>query len=87
MGCTRAEFISWLPGATRQAPLQIDGDMVTISTHGGSVQITLEEKIPRRIGLIALPVLEINFRFSGLDDVTRDKFLAYFDLYTRRGGG
>jgi hypothetical protein len=87
MGCTRAEFMSWLPGATRQAPLQIDGDVVTISAQGGSVQITLKEKLPRRIGSVALPVLEINFCFCGLDDMTRDAFLAYFDLYTRRGGG
>lgn len=87
MGCTRAEFISWLPGATRHAPLRIDGNMVTVLTNGGSVQIALEESVPRRVGQIALPVLEINFRFSGLDEASRDSFLAYFDLYTRRGGG
>ena len=26
MGCTRAEFMAWLPGATRQAPFQIEGE-------------------------------------------------------------
>ena len=41
MGCTRAEFIGWLPGATRQASFQIDGDKVTVITHGGRVQISL----------------------------------------------
>ena len=55
MGCTRAEFMGWLPGATRQAPFQIDGDKVTVITHGGRVQISLEEKPPRRIGAVALP--------------------------------
>lgn len=87
MGCTRAEFISWLPGAIRQAPFRIDGDAVTIATQGGSVEITLEEKAPRRIGLLAMPMLGVNFRFSGLDEAARDEFLAFFDLYTRRGGG
>ena len=87
MGCTRAEFISWLPGATRQAPFQIDGDVVTVMTHGGHVQIYLEEKPPRRIALIALPVLGVTFSFRGLDEPARDDFLAHFDLYTRRGGG
>ena len=87
MGCTRAEFIGWLPGATRQAPLQIDGDLVTVMSHGGRVQIFLEEKPPRRIGLIALPVLGVTFSFHDVDMLTRDDFLAYFDLYTRRGGG
>ena len=87
MGCTRAEFIGWLPGATRQAPLQIDGDQVTVMTHGGRVQIFLEEKPPRRLGLFALPVLGVTFSFRGLDKLTGDDFLAHFDLYTRRGGG
>jgi hypothetical protein len=87
MGCTRAEFISWLPGATRQAPFQIDGDVVTVMTHGGRVRISLEEKPPRRMGLIALPVLGVTFCFRGLDERTRDDFLTHFALYTRRGGG
>jgi hypothetical protein len=87
MGCTRAEFIGWLPGATRQAPFQIDGDVVTVMADGGRVQILLEEKPPRRIGLIALPVLGVTFCFRGLDERTRGDFLAYFDLHTRRGGG
>ena len=87
MGCTRAEFIGWLPSATRQAPFQIDGDTVTVMTHGGCVQISLEQKPPRRMGLIALPVLGVTFCFRGPDKLARDDFLAYFDLYTRRGGG
>ena len=87
MGCTRAEFISWLPGATRQAPFEIDGEIVTVTTHGGRVQIFLEEKRPRRIALILLPVLGVTFSFRGLDEPARDDFLAHFDLYTRRGGG
>jgi hypothetical protein len=87
MGCTRAEFIGWLPGATRNAPLQIEGDRVTVTISGGFVQIFLDEKASRRIGLIALPVLGVTFCFRGLDKRARDDFLAYFDLCTRRGGG
>ena len=87
MGCTRAEFIDWVPGAIRQAPFQIDGDLVTVITHGGRVQILLEEKPPRRIGLLALPVLGVTFSFRGLDKPKLDDFLDHFDLYTRRGGG
>jgi hypothetical protein len=47
----------------------------------------MEQRPPRRMGLIALPVLAVTFRFRGLDKSARDDFLAYFDLYTRRGGG
>ena len=87
MTCTRAEFTSWLPGATRQAPVRIDGNTVTIAVGDGRVQIELAERPPRLAGSMALPVLEISIRFSDLDDRARDDFLAYFDLYTRRGGG
>ena len=51
------------------------------------MQIDLVEKPLRRIGSFALPVLGVTFRFTGLDDAARDDFLAWFDLYTRRGGG
>jgi hypothetical protein len=87
MGCTRAEFMAWLPGATRRAPVEIRGEVVTIATHGGRVQISLEQKPPRRLALIELPVLGVTFCFRGLDESARDDFLAHFDLYTRRGGG
>jgi len=51
------------------------------------VQISLEDKPPRRLGLFALPVLGVTFSFHGLDKLTGGDFLAHFDLYTRRGGG
>ena len=87
MGCTRAELLEWLPGATGQAPLTIDGGGVTATTPGGSVRISMEEKAPRRLGSMALPVLAVTFRFRDLDEAARAEFLRRFDLYTRRGGG
>lgn len=87
MGCTRAELMQWLPGATGQAPLTIDGGVVTAATRGGSVRISMEEKAPRRLGSMALPVLAVTFCFRDLDEAARAAFLRRFDLYTRRGGG
>ena len=87
MGCTRAEFMGWLAGATRGAPLRINGSGATVSLPGGSVQITLDEKPPRTIGALSLPVLGTTFAFDGLDPAAREDFLRFFDLYTRRGGG
>jgi hypothetical protein len=87
MGCTRDDFFRYLPGATRHVPLEIVGDTIAIPLPGGRVRIDLVEKPPRRIGSFALPVLGVTFRFTGLDDAARDDFLAWFDLYTRRGGG
>ena len=87
MGCTRDDFFRYLPGATRHVPLEITGDTIGVPLPGGRVQIELAEKPPRRLGSFTLPVLGVSFRFIGLDDAARDDFLAWFDLYTRRGGG
>jgi hypothetical protein len=87
MTCTRAEFMSWLPGATRHAPVHIAEDVLTIRIGRGTVRIKLEESLPRRVGQMTLPILEVTMDFSGIDEATRSDFIAYFDLYTQRGGG
>jgi hypothetical protein len=87
MGCTREEFMRWLPGATRHAPARIEGDELSLSVGGGRVEISLSVRPPRRIAVLSLPVLAARFHFVGLDAPAREAFLAYFDAYTRRGGG
>jgi hypothetical protein len=87
MGCTRADFLRWLAGATRGAPARVDGDDVTLAVGSGRVEIALSEEAPRRLALLSVPVLKVRFRFVGLDDMAREEFMAYFDAYTRRGGG
>ncbi len=87
MGCTRDDFFRYLPGATRHVPLEIAGDTITLPLQRGRVEIELVERPLRRIGSFALPVLGVTFRFTGVDAAARDDFLAWFDLYTRRGGG
>jgi hypothetical protein len=87
MGCTLEEFLRWLPGATRNAPMQVGTDRATVRTGGGTVEITYAQGRPRTIGPISIPVLDVSFRFVGLEPASRAEFLAYFDMYTRRGGG
>jgi len=87
MGCTRADFMRWLPGAAGHARAAVEGDGLTLSVAGGQVQITLEDRPLRRIAQVALPVLAVRFRFQGVDAVARLEFLERFDAYTRRGGG
>ena len=87
MGCTREDLLRWLPEATGHAPARVDGDAIVLSVGAGEVRITARPCPPRRIALVALPVLAVSFRFEGLDDAAREAFLARFDLYTRRGGG
>lgn len=91
MGCTEADFMRWLPGATRHAPLESnklpDGWLHRVAIDGGAVEIRLKQLAPRRLGRFTLPVLEARFRFLGLSTPQREAFLAWFDHYTRRGGG
>ena len=87
MGCTRAEFERWLPGATRFAQVDSDGATYRVHVDEGVVEISLIEMAPRRIASISLPVLSVTFRFIDIDAEGRAAFLGFFDRYTRRGGG
>lgn len=91
MGCTLAEFARWLPGATRNAPLTSQtygvGMRHRLMVDDGAVEIDLQPCAPRRIAAFTLPVLLVTFRFEGLDELARSRFLVHFDHYTRRGGG
>jgi hypothetical protein len=87
MGCTRAEFLRWLPGATGQVPFYGEDGAFRVRCDAGRVEIAIEERPLRRIASIALPVLAVRFRFIGMDASQRHAFLARFDAYTQRGGG
>ena len=87
MGCTREEFIRWLPGATRHAPMRLTEGEAVVVAGGATVVIRFVPAPPRKIALISLPVLDVVFRFSGADAQAYREFMAYFDLYTSRGGG
>ena len=87
MGCTRAEFLRWLPGATRHAPMQMCADKTVVRAGKATVEIAFALAPPRRIALVSMPVLKVSFRFSGADAGVYREFMTYFDLYTSRGGG
>lgn len=87
MGCTLEEFLRWLPGATRHAPLIRHGGVHRVLSDQGTVDITLEVLPERCIASIRLPVLGVHFRFVEMGEAERVAFLEYFDRYTMRGGG
>jgi hypothetical protein len=87
MGCTRDDLLRWLPAASGHATLRQDGDELVLSVEGGEVRLHAAPRPPRRIALVEIPVLAVRFRFVGLDAAARERFLARFDLFTRRGGG
>jgi hypothetical protein len=87
MGCTREEFVRWLPGATRHAPMQMGVDNAVVHAGKTTVEISFTQAPPRRIARISTPVLNVSFRFSGAGAGAYRDFMSYFDLYTSRGGG
>jgi hypothetical protein len=87
MGCTREEFLRWLPGASRHAPIVMMGDVWRVLSEHGPVEVRIADLPARQIASITLPVLEVRFRFIGMGAEARAAFLDYFDHYTRRGGG
>ena len=87
MGCTREEFLRWLPGAARHAPIQLTANKAMVHAGGATVEISFIQAPPRSIARVSTPVLKVSFRFSGARASAYREFMAYFDLYTKRGGG
>jgi len=87
MACTREDLLRWLPGATRHAPMRVFADKALVRAGDATIEISFTQAPPRRIALVSMPVLNVAFRFSGAGADEYREFMAYFDLYTKRGGG
>lgn len=88
-GCTEAEWLAWLPGAVRGHALTLSGagGAARVGIDSGVLDLTWQALPPRQIALVRLPRLAIRFQFTGVDEVARQRFMRYFDLYMQRGGG
>lgn len=86
MGCTAAELVSWLPRALPDAELSTDvpGQRNIAAWASGSLDLRWNTLPPRRIALLEIPQLQVNFVCSGLDDA-RYRIQKCFDLQTHRG--
>jgi hypothetical protein len=91
MGCTEAEWLGWLPGACRGAPLALHAAQATVhvgpSEATGRLHLQWQVLPPRRIALVTLPRLAVTFSFDGVSPDDQAAFMRYFDLYMQRGGG
>lgn len=87
MACTEADWLGWLPGAAGAHALEIEGAAARVRIGEGVLQLRWRALEPRRIALITLPRLGVEFRFDGVDEPARTAFMRYFDLYMQRGGG
>ncbi len=87
MGCTEAEWLGWLPAAVGACEWRRDGTQAMVDIPPGRLALRWETQPLRVIALMRMPVLRVNFTFSGLDAAQRYTFMKRFDLYMQRGGG
>lgn len=87
MGCTEAEWLGWLPAAVGACVWRREGGHAVIEVPPGRLALRWAQQPPRVIALMRMPVLRVNFTFSGLDAKQRYAFMKRFDLYMQRGGG
>jgi len=87
MGCTEREWLMWLPGAVRDQTFTLDAAEAGVDFEGGSLRLSWQALEPRRIALMRMPRLAVQFRFEGVSEEARQRFMRYFDLYMQRGGG
>ena len=78
-----------------QVPLAVDpatGETRQADAGGGLTEqarlhLSWEVLPPRQIALMRIPRLQVAFRFEGLSDDDRTRFMRRLDLLTQRGGG
>jgi hypothetical protein len=89
MGYNGKEFFRVLPAAVGDYQYTVSGDTIHIS-HPHNNQ-TLELRITplpdRRLGLIRIQHIDVQFSFSNMSEEQRNKFMFRFDRRFQRGGG
>lgn len=79
-----------LPSALHDYPYTLDADTITINPPEApdkQITITLGAEAVRKIALLRLPYMHVDFDFGAVDEATHQRFLTQFDLYFRKGGG
>jgi hypothetical protein len=89
MGCTEPEWLTWLQAALPDHPWhQAQGQArVQLDDAQGVLHLQWQTLPPRQIALMRIPRLQVAFRFEGVSDEARTRFMRRFDLMTQRGGG
>jgi hypothetical protein len=86
MGCTPAEFHQRLPavGYVEYDPVRMQFDHVEA---GRRWSLRLIDPRERTIGLLRLPMVDVELVFQGYPQADIDSFMARFLAHFRRGGG
>lgn len=54
---------------------------------GFRVHVQIKQKSPRKLGLLNLPILQVNFRLVQSDSIMQAVFFKRFFQYFHKGGG
>lgn len=87
MACTEAEWLRWLPNAIGEHFWKLQSQSAGVRIGDGALGLSWRVAEPRVIALMSLPRLLVSFRFAGVDEAQRYRFMKRFDLYMQRGGG
>ena len=93
MGCTIEELLHWLPAASNGSLFRVNqvSDMTNqwqIDFPKEGIHIIARVEPSRKIALLVIPVLAVNFYFEDSWDLSaRDEWMKRFDMYIQRGGG
>ena len=87
MGCTELEWLGWLDAAMGDVDWQKHRSSLEAKIFDGQLNITWQAAADRKIALMRMPVLKVNFVFQEVSDEQRYTFMKRFDLYMQRGGG
>ena len=87
MNITQAEFERLLPAAVNHVAIHAaDGEYAGLSS-GGRWRIRLGPVRERVIGLIRLPLREVEIHVEAMGEADAEAFRRRFDLYFQKGGG
>ena len=86
-GCTETEWLRWLPGAVRNAALNLGPGRARATIAGGELHLVWTVLPPRQIAMLRMPRMNVTFAFDAVGGEARSVFMRYFDLFLQRGGG
>ena len=87
MSISHREFFRLLPRAVDGFDFTIQDRDIFIQLGDGRLEVRISEEGERRLASLKLPMINLDFTFSGVDDSIKADFLAQFDLAYQRGGG
>lgn len=89
MGCTPADLMRCLPVALPGAVVEADaaGGVILAVFTDGTLRLKWQTLPMRKIALLEIPRLQVQFEYTGLTPERRRDVQRRFDLATQRGGG